>query len=443
MPRTTATNRSLIRNVPFSVNLPTSTGVIQSGSSVAISGSGAWTVGGWVYMTSNQALSVWDIMFGGVHATSFWVGGNNGNFGLGMGIVWSISTIKMRPYMNKWIHLAGSYSGGANGTYKLYINGILQYSNTPVHTPSITAAAFAINNYANSASHKTYGYYNEAFCATSELTQTQIYNLAYGISIPTLALYWKMNDGSGTMVADSSGNSNNGTITGGTWSLNSYSKERLTIRSFPYVLQFVRASSSRSSIPYSNFGTTLSFSAWIKPRLNGNAGDIVGVMDTLVRISPTDIKLYTDGTLGSLASVSFNFEHNRLYHLGVSVTGITVKFYINGSLLATTTASAGVDTTNSSNYIGYYSVAPQVFEGELGEVAIWSRVLSDTEFADIYFRNIVSTTNLERYYKLATGSGTTATDSSPNAQNGTITACTWQPGFFASRSQASNRTQIT
>jgi hypothetical protein len=158
-------------------------------------------------------------------------------------------------------------------------------------------------------------------------------------------------------------------------------------------------------------------------------------MDTLIRISPTDIKFYTDGTAGYLASVAFNFEHNKLYHLAVTCSGTTVKFYINGTLLGTQTASGAVDTSSTSNFIGYYGIAPQAFEGDIAEITAYSRTLTDAEIAAMYFQNVVPTTNLERYYKLATGSGTTATDSSANAQNGTITSGTWQPGFFANRAQ--------
>lgn len=660
--------RQKLRNIPYAVGL--TTGLIQSSSNSGISGSGAWTMGGWVLINKvNGSATGYDLAFAtsGGGAACPYVGIENGSFSLGYTGFISNSTVKAANYIGKWAHLAGSYSGGAAGTFRFYLNGRQIHSETIVGTPSLVNGPFLLNNYLNSYSYQLYANFAEVFWATSALSETEIFNLAYGIATPTLAGYWKLDEGSGSVVTDSSGSGNNGTIFSGTWTgqnvpatarlaqqnypysvlfngttqygtkasmafgsatkmvwdgwvypansgttsqvltssdisgqafeiqynntaiaantfvflvgvvgvynywvsekvppnkwyrltcvydsaegVNTRTKvyingklsgaitstnnvsptlgtqtvelaartsaaiywkgyigatrvytgyawtaadvllaaqrniypssgtlkanwgftdgsgttvtdssgngnsitltnsptwtiasplnDRLSIRSFPYALQFIRGSSTRSTVPYVNLGTSLSYSAWIRPRLGGNAGDIIGIMDTLIRISPTDIKFYTDGTSGYLASIAFNFENNKLYHLGVTCSGTTVKFYINGTLLSTQTASGAVDTSSTSNFIGYYSVAPQAFEGEMAEVAAWSRTLTDADMANIYFRNIVSTTNLERYYKFATGSGTTATDSSVNAQNGTITAGAWVNGFFGNRSVVS------
>jgi hypothetical protein len=652
-----------LRNAAYAVGL--TTGKIQASANSGISGASAWTIGGWIFINKiNGSATGYDLCFGtaGGGVGSPYVGIDNGSFSLGFTGVINTSTIKAQQYLGKWVHLAGSYSGGTGGTFRLYLNGKQVYAIAYGGTPSLTNGAFMVNNYLNSSSYQLYAAFSGVFWCTTELSETDIYNLANGISIPTVAGYWKLDegtsnvatdysgngtngtifsgswvdgpimqrniiqntpysvlfngstqygtatinfgsatklvwdgwvypansgttsqvltssdisgqafeiqynntaiaantfvflvgvvgvynywvsekippnkwyrltcvydsaegvntrtkvyingklsgaissannvsptfgtqtvelaartsaaiywkgyigatrvytgyawtaadvllaaqrniypssgtlkanwgftDGSGTTITDSSGNGNNITLTNSpTWTINSPLNNRLSIRSFPYSLQFIRGSSTRSSVPYVNLGTSLSYSAWIRPRLNGNAGDIIGVMDTLIRISPTDIKFYTDGTAGYLASVAFNFEHNKLYHLAVTCSGTTVKFYINGTLLGTQTASGAVDTSSTSNFIGYYGIAPQAFEGDIAEITAYSRTLTDAEIAAMYFQNVVPTTNLERYYKLATGSGTTATDSSVNAQNGTITSGTWQPGFFANRAQ--------
>jgi len=653
-----------LRNAAYAVGL--TTGEIQASANSGISGASAWTIGGWIFINKiNGSATGYDLCFGtaGGGVGSPYVGIDNGSFSLGFTGVINTSTIKAQQYLGKWVHLAGSYSGGTGGTFRLYLNGKQVYAIAYGGTPSLTNGAFMVNNYLNSSSYQLYAAFSGVFWCTTELSETDIYNLANGISIPTVAGYWKLDEGTGNVATDYSGNGTNGTIFSGswvdgpimqrniiqntpysvlfngstqygaatinfgsatklvwhgwlkptigttpqvflssnilgqafeiqyanaivgnrkylglvgsagsynywaseavqenewhrvtfvydssegantrtkiyidgrlsgaiysnidvsptlgnqsveiaariaagiygkgnmgpfrmytgyawtaeevlkahlqdiyptsgtlianigmtdgngtvvtdssgngnnfsllntpTWTIDSPAQNRLSIRSFPYSLQFVRGSSTRSTIPYVNLGSNLSYTAWIRPRLNGNTGDVIGMMDTLIRISSTDIKFYTDGTLGSLASATFNFEHNRLYHLAVTCSGTTVKFYINGSPIATKTASGAVDTSNTSNFIGYYGIAPSAFEGEMAEVTAYSRTLTDAEVAAMYFQNVVPTTNLERYYKLATGSGTTAVDSSANAQNGTITAGTWQPGFFA------NRTQIT
>lgn len=661
--------RQKLRNIPYAVGL--TTGLIQASSNSGISGSGAWTMGGWVLINKvNGSATGYDLAFatsgGGTRGP--YVGIDNGSFSLGYTGFISTSTVKAANYIGKWAHLAGSYSGGASGTFRLYLNGRQIHSETIVGTPSLVNGPFLLNNYLSSSSYQLYANFAEVFWATSALSETEIFNLAYGIATPTLAGYWKLDEGSGSVATDSSGSGSNGTIFSGTWtgqnvpatarlvqqnhpysllfngttqygtkasmafgsatkmvwdgwvypadsgvtsqvltssdisgqafeiqynntaiaastfvflvgvvgvynywvsekvqpnkwyrltcvydsaegvntrtkvyingklsgaisSTNNVSptfgtqtvelaartsaaiywkgyigatriytgyawtaadvllaaqrniypssgtlkaswgftdgsgttvtdssgngnnltltnsptwvvaqaagKSRLSIRSYPYALQFIRSSSSRVAIPYANLGTTLSFSAFIRPRIGANAGDIVGIMDTLIRISPTDIKFFTDGTLGGVASAAAIWEHNQLYQIGVTVTGTTVKFYVNGTLLATATASTGVDTTNTSNFIGYYSVSAQTFEGDIAEVAIWSRVLSDSEMADIWFRNILSATNLERWYKINDGSGSNVNDYSSNNQDGTITSANWITGFFGNRSVVS------
>ena len=441
--------RSAIQNIPFSVRF---NGTTQYGSksSMAFGSATKLVWDGWVYPanpgTTSQVLTSSDIS-----GQAFEIQYNNTAIGanafvglVGVAGVYNYwATAKFPP--NQWYRLTVVYDSteGATTRVKVYVNGRLSGANSSANNVSPTFATQTLEMGARTSAAiywkgsigptRIYSGYAWTQSDVLKAYQQNIYP-----SSGTLLANWGFTDGNGTTVTDSSGNSNNITLVNTpTWVLNSPANNRLSTRSFPYSLQFIRASSSRVAIPYANLGTTLSFSAWIRPRIGANSGDIVGIMDTLIRISPTDIKFYTDGTLGGLASASITWEHNKLYHIGVSVTGTTVKFYVNGTLLATATASSGVDTTNSSNFIGYYGVAAQTFEGEIAQVAIWSRVLTDAEFAAIYFQNQISLANLERWYKCDDGSGTNVNDSSANNQDGTITAAVWQSGFFANRTSIS------
>ena len=206
--------RAKVRNIPSAIKF--TTGKIESASNCGISGSGAWTMGGWVFLNAANGGGSYDFPFAMLGATSPYVGIDNGFFSIGITAGISTSTVSAKPYVGKAFHLAGSYSGGT-GTYRIYINGRQVYQATVGSPPSVTAAKFAVNNYANTGLYALRGAFAEVFCATSELTETEIYNLAFGISRPTLAIDWRLDENTGTTATDSSGNGNNGTITSGTW----------------------------------------------------------------------------------------------------------------------------------------------------------------------------------------------------------------------------------
>jgi len=105
----------------------------------------------------------------------------------------------------------------------------------------------------------------------------------------SLVGYWSMNEGSGTVTSDGSGNSNNGTVASATW----------TTGKFGSALNFTAGSSILiASTATLNMSDYITLSAWICPRSAGenDAGRIV---------SKPDYGL----ALGSGASV--NFVTNR------------------------------------------------------------------------------------------------------------------------------------
>jgi hypothetical protein len=78
--------------------------------------------------------------------------------------------------------------------------------------------------------------------------------------------------------------------------------------------------------------------------------------------------------------------------------------------------------------------------GQLDEIAVFSSELTSAEVVAIYNSgagldltedagDYESSANLELYYKLEEGTGTTAVDSSGNSRNGAITGGTWVAGF--------------
>ncbi|MEK6616289.1 MAG: LamG domain-containing protein [Bacteroidota bacterium] len=116
------------------------------------------------------------------------------------------------------------------------------------------------------------------------------------------------------------------------------------------------------------------------------------------------------------------------YHItGVYSGGIT-KCYINGILITTNSSTAyapygagdlfiggcGGGGSNIGNGCGY-------FNGKIDEVSIWNRALSQTEIRDNMCQKLTgSEAGLVGYWRFDETSGTTAYDSSPNGNNGTL-----------------------
>lgn len=71
------------------------------------------------------------------------------------------------------------------------------------------------------------------------------------------------------------------------------------------------------------------------------------------------------------------------------------------------------------------STIANTITGKLRDVRIYSRALSSSEASVFYSEGTVSSSNLELWWKLDEGTGTTATDSSGNGRNGSITGATW------------------
>jgi len=447
--------RQRIRNIAYSLSF-TGTNKVVSANNVGISGTDPWSMGGWVKFPNFNESSPTAFRFPfGMTATGYpFVGAVFGNFGSGSnGVADDVSTIKLNGYTDKWVHLSGTYSGGAAGTYSSYINGVLVFSDVANTVPVIADAKFAINDTSGSSTYQLPGNYADVFLADVELTQPQIEGLYTGVAPPALAVYWEFTEGSGTIVADSSGNANTGTITGATWSLDTPVRLRsqLLNRDYSTAIQYSSADSTRSSIPYANIGTSITYNAWIKPQnftgplaASSQIMDVVAFMQTLLRVKPTGIEWYpnTEGGTNSFPA----FIPPNGFMISISQTsGNVVNAYING-LFVGTAGPAGVGSVNTantyaSNQFGYHTAAPQPFSGIIDEGQIWSRVLTPTELRDMYLTGTVSTTNLERYYKWNEGSGTTATDFSGNAQDGTITNGTYVQSFVKPRVAAAGRTQ--
>jgi len=208
-----------------------------------------------------------------------------------------------------------------------------------------------------------------------------------GESGPTSGLrgWWKMNEGTGTTAADSSGNGNTGTLTGGpTWSSG--------IASNAVVLDGVNDYVNVGDSATLENNATFTFAAWINPdQFFSSRDNYLMHKEKVLRwgfLSATSRQPTVDIGSGSgnpgwqgASTSSTQINSNEWTHLSVTYTNSTVKFYVNGLLTDSITKTY---TMGSNNKAYSLSTATQAFDGKLDDVRYYNRALSDSEVSQVY-----------------------------------------------------------
>src|SRR6266540_787980 len=200
--------------------------------------------------------------------------------------------------------------------------------------------------------------------------------------------HWKLDEGSGIIVADSSANGNNGTLTNGTAWVSGWISNAL---SFDGVDDYVEVPNS------SNLGITadITLAAWIKRATLGNYGAVVSKTDGN---SICDYDLYFVGGANTLhfyadgqspqETISIGaVSDTEWHHVAVTRSGETVAFYIDGAPAGTATVSGESADNPIPLRIGTdgpgYS-ADSMLSGLIDEVRVYARALSPQEIRALY-----------------------------------------------------------
>ncbi len=122
-----------------------------------------------------------------------------------------------------------------NGEQTLFINGIKAGSGVGVGIPTWNTLAYKIG-YDDNVNYRLNGFVKRVcFWTNKYFSDEEIKNLHFKNVVPykddptKLVLNLKLNEGAGTIAYDSSGNGNNATISGATWSTNTPTKPRTLV----------------------------------------------------------------------------------------------------------------------------------------------------------------------------------------------------------------------
>ena len=223
-----------------------------------------------------------------------------------------------------------------------------------------------------------------------------------------LEAYYTFDEGSGSTAADSSGNGNNGTVSGASWDSSGQVGGCLDFDgSYDYV-----SITNSSSLQISG---EITIAAWVKADTVSGAHCIVGHGSTGSSTQNTYLYAWYDDWLGgSHSSGNDEYANNNVdsgdvgswVHLAVVYTGSSWRLFRNGQYVTHNDTSQGAVNVGSSRWsIGSPSSQnTRFFDGMLDEVRIYSRGLSDADVLALYNSTFLS--NAEPIYVSTNGGAT-------------------------------------
>ena len=362
------------------------------------------------------------------------------------------SAVALSP--NTWYHVEGVRS---NGTAYLYLNGILKSSRAINYNVTVNRSLMIGRNNDNTYKRNFNGFIDEPKVYSYARSASQIakdYNAGLsgmgkaneGTSASIgdksdkwltdgLVGHWKMDEaswnGTGGEVKNASGDSNNnGTSANGpTTGAGKFGNGGV----FDGTDDYVNVGNTDSL----KITSDLTISAWIKTAVAGKAiitkGNWTNNDGYLFFIGgDSTLRLYIDdGVNPSGGAVSPGTVTDNVWHhvVGVYTPSNSIKLYIDGALVATSTSGipASIANTGFPFRIGSNGSGAVNFGGSIDEPRIYNRALSPKEVSDLY--NYAP--GPVGYWNMDDATGTTAKDLSGNGNDGTLTGGpTWAQGKF-------------
>lgn len=353
MPRSVATTRSTASNRLAIQDMKSSLGFTgNNGSDKRIHLTTPLETG----IADDLTVGMWALFRKSANNKTLWFDGFN--YGSDLGYLFNLSTAnKLTIYtgssaysstapapLEQWVYVMFEISGS---TGNIYLNDMV----TPFHTASITrkASGSTSNYYGAEASNSNTmnGCIKDMFAYSGVLTVSQKETLKYG-NLPqgvTLNFYHKLNEGAGSVAYDSSGNGNNGTITSGTYVLDTPTKIRKQVNgNLVYNGDFEYA-------PVVNVATTTG-SRWIDGTAGGSAtnsifgrylvgaGTYSGLFDSSTKYSgsyslkistlATASQVYVQPTTGTSASLLQQYAIPVLPSTSYTLTYKMKTNYVSG-----------------------------------------------------------------------------------------------------------------
>ena len=353
---------------------------------------------------------------------------------------------------DQWHHLAVSYD--ADGVKSLYHDGELMEESTTILGDVNSTLDLAIGQDGT----LNYGAFFNGQVAEVRIWETalnaatiQDYLCGADEMHPAydqLLHYWRCDEGTGDLIADSKGTEDG--IYNGDWTVTSNSLEQCEINApvndigagngirFDAVNDWIDCSGNNGnkvSAESLNLPTEqITLECWVKPHSYTIWHTMVGFLQdngSFERGWDLELRddkkfafaLKTEGN-SSLTYLESNnvFEEEQWYHVAGVYDGTEQKIYVNGILEATSTSQSGViDYADSWLAIGMYKDDNENFsiDGTVDEVRIWSTAKTEEEIRESMCSKLSGNEEeLVAYYRLDNLAGEEVRDYGPNELHG-------------------------
>jgi chitodextrinase len=198
-------------------------------------------------------------------------------------------------------------------------------------------------------------------------------------TVPELVAAYSFNDGSGSVLVDTSGRGNSGTINGAVWTSSG---------KFGGALSF--NGSARVVVPDSptlHLTTAVTLEAWVKPSNVSSAWrDIVYKGNDNYYLEGTSQNggrpaagIAVTGSSSQSLYGSSALQANVWTHLAQSYDGSTLRLYVNGTQVASASITGTLVTSSYPLEIGGDSIFGQFFEGVIDEVRVFNVARTPTQ----------------------------------------------------------------
>jgi hypothetical protein len=195
-----------------------------------------------------------------------------------------------------------------------------------------------------------------------------------------LVASYSFNEGSGTTVSDSSGNSNNGTINNASWTTSGKFGGALVFSGSSYV--------TVNDSPSLDLSSGMTLEAWVSPSSTPTTWSTAIMKEqpsfyiyTLYAGSPANQPNAYMMTAGGKAGIPgpSALPLNTWSHLAATYDGATFALYVNGALVATKSAATNLVQASGPLHIGGNDIWGEYFRGTIDEVRIYNRALAQAE----------------------------------------------------------------
>jgi hypothetical protein len=339
-----------------------------------LSSNSSYTKEAWIYVTKDP-MQPTNILSS--YRSPFWIYG--GQLRAGNNVP-SEEVIDPKNFpTNSWVHVAVSFDATTNAL-RLYRNGVLV--NSTISEYSYVSENNYIGAWFNGTSTESFmgGNMDEVRIWNVSRTAGEIKNGMYGTvagNTPGLIAYYKMNEGSGTAVNNSTAaGAADGTLyNGAAWTASPIQAGSNAI-ALDGIDDFI-------SVPAnSNYDfTTGTVECWVRPEnLVENACIMGNRNETTTRysfhMSTTTLGLYNGS---AYSAINFASTPGQWYHLAFVLTPGATDVYVNGSQIGTISLGAGAATGLPVQIGAADASLFEPFSGTIDEVRIWNIARSQAQ----------------------------------------------------------------